>query len=130
MRFLKLIILSSVLAVSSLLACAQSTPQTSPQSTASAAPKKIVEYSLPPDKLEKAHALYLQSVRFDVIDTVYGFLILLAILYFGVAARFRNIAERKSRNKWLQGLIVFPLFILLTSVLSIPSDVYHHHVSL
>src|SRR5262249_1484676 len=76
------------------------------------------------------HALYLQSIRFDVIDTVYGFLILLAILSFGIAARFRNIAERKSQNKWLQGLIIFPLFILLTSVLSIPSDVYHHHVSL
>ena len=54
---------------------------------------------------------------------------LLAILYFGVAARFRNLAERKSQNKWLQGLIVFPLFIIVMAVLTIPSEMYHHHIS-
>src|SRR6266496_724894 len=90
--------------------------------------RKIIEYSLPPDKLEKAHALYLQVVRFQIIDTVYGFLVLLALLFFGVAARFRSIAEKKSNHKWLQGLIVFPLFILTMAVLTIPSDIYHQHV--
>ncbi|HSS96521.1 MAG TPA: M48 family metallopeptidase [Terriglobales bacterium] len=122
--------LSFFLAASCLLVQAQSAPQPSGVQSASTAPKKIIEYSLPPDKLEKSHALYLQIVRFQVIDTVYGFVILLAFLYFGIAARFRNIAEKKSQNKWLQGLIVFPLFILTMTVLSIPSDLYHQHVRL
>ena len=101
MRLAKLAVFVFLLAVSSIYVQAQAVqPQTNP-STASAEPKKIIEYNLPPGKLEKSHALYLQSIRFQVVDTVYGFLILLGILYFGVAARFRNIAERRSQKKWL-----------------------------
>src|ERR1051325_11029476 len=129
MRLFRLTVISAIFVLSSVLIHGQAAPDPSPQS-ASAASKKIIEYSLPPDKLEKSHALYLQSVRFDIIDTIYGFVVLLALLYFGVAARFRNLAERRSQNKWLQGLIIFPLFILTITILSIPSDVYHHHVSL
>jgi len=129
MRVVQLLVISFLLIASSLDAQSQSAPSQSSQPAAvSTQPGKIIEYSLPPDKLEKAHALYLQSIRSEVVDTVYGFLILLAVLYFGVAARFRNLAERKSQNKWLQGLIVFPLFITLTAVLTIPSDMYHHHI--
>jgi Zn-dependent protease with chaperone function len=91
---------------------------------------KVVEYSLPPGKLEKAHALYRQIIRFQFLDTVYGLVMLLALLYFGVAGRFRDLAERKTNNRWLQGLIVFPLFLLTTALLAIPNDIYHHHVGL
>ena len=131
MRLVKLAVFVFLLAVNSFHVQAQAAqPQTGQPSTASSAePKKIIEYNLPSGKLEKSHALSLQTIRFQVIDTIYGFLILLGILYFGVAARFRNIAERKSQKKWLQGLIVFPLFIITTAVLTIPSDAYHHHVS-
>jgi STE24 endopeptidase len=129
MRLFKLVVLSFVVVIGSSLAHAQSSPQSGQESTASTSPKKIIEYSLPPDKLEKSHALYLQGIRFEVVDTVYGFFMLLALLYFGAAARFRNLAERKAQNKWLQGLIVFPLFIILMAVLTIPSDMYHHHLS-
>ena len=129
MRLAKLAILGVLFLVSLLPAQAQSPSSQSKQTAATdTSQKKIIEYSLPPDKLEKAHALYLQIVKFQVIDTVYGFLILLALLYFGVVARFRNLAEKKSQNKWLQGLIVFPLFIITTAVLTIPSDMYHQHV--
>jgi Zn-dependent protease with chaperone function len=129
MRLAQLVMLGFLLTVSSIHAQAQSDPQgTESTVTNNVQSGKIIEYSLPHDKLEKAHALYLQIVRFQVINTVYGFLILLALLYFGVAARFRNVAERKSQNKWLQGVIVFPLFIVTTAVLTIPSDIYHQRV--
>src|SRR5882762_8798620 len=98
-------------------------------SNASSAPK-IVEYTLPPDKLQKAHALYIQSTRLLVVDTVYGFLVLLGLLYFGTVAGFRNLAESITQRKWLQGLIDIPLFVVISSMLTIPSDIYHHHLSL
>ena len=131
MRFAKLAVFVFLLAVSSFYAQAQSAQlqKVQPSTAPGAEPKKIIEYSLPADKLEKSHALYLQSIRTQIVDTIYGFLILLALLYFGVAARFRDAAERKAKNRWLQGLIVFPLFILTTAVLTIPSEMYHHHIS-
>lgn len=132
MQYLKISVLVCLFAVTSLHVLAQpDAPQNNQQAPAdSGHSRKIVEYSLPPDKLQKAHALYLQIVRFQIIDTVYGFLILLGLLYFAVAARFRDVAERKSQNKWLQGFIVIPLFILTTAMLTIPSDIYHQHVRL
>src|ERR1041385_3007191 len=131
MRLAKLAVLGFLLAISQFHVQAQFVPAQSGQQPAAtnSQPGKIVEYSLPPDKLEKAHALYLQSIRTEVVDSIYGFVILLAILYFGVAARFRNFAESKSQNKWLQGLIIFPLFIITLAVLTVPSDIYHHHLS-
>ena len=98
------------------------------QANANSADSKIIEYNLPPDKLQKSHALYLEAIRFNIIDTIYGFLLLAGLLYFGVTVRFRDFAEKKSKNKWLQGLIVFPLFLITTGILTIPSEVYHQHV--
>jgi STE24 endopeptidase len=131
MRFAKASVLFLLFLMSALYVPAQSGPSQPTQQTASAneQPRKIIEYSLPPDKLEKSHALYLTQIRFEIVDTIYGFLILVSLLYFGVAARYRDIAERKFQNKWLQGLIVFPLFIVTMTVLSIPSAMYRHQVS-
>ena len=128
MRFAKFAVFSFLLVAGSLHGQAQSVAATAEPAASASKPRQIIEYSLPPDKLAKAHALYLQIVRFRVIDTVYGFLLLLAMLYFGLAARYRKMAERKSQNKWLQGLIAFPLFIITIAVLTIPSDMYHQHV--
>src|SRR5882672_2341133 len=108
----------------------QSSPtQDSTQVSNNSSTTKIVEYTLPPDKLQKAHALYIQSTRLLIVDTVYGFLVLLGLLYFGTVARFRNLSESITQRKWLQGLIVIPLFVVISSVLTIPSDVYHHHLN-
>jgi STE24 endopeptidase len=128
MHFAKFAVFSFLLVAASVHGQTKAGTANGASSTVNAKAHQIIEYSLPPDKLAKAHALYVELVRFQVIDTVYGFLLLLALLYFGLAARFRNLAERKSQNKWLQGLIVFPLFIIAVAVLTIPSDIYHQHV--
>ena len=88
------------------------------------------QYTLPPDKLAKAKALYDISGRLRVIGTVWGFGVLLAILYFGMVARFRDWAERSGTNSFLQALIVIPLFIIILNVLDWPLAAYGHHVSL
>ncbi|HKF20790.1 MAG TPA: hypothetical protein VKE93_04430, partial [Candidatus Angelobacter sp.] len=54
-------------------------------------------YMLPPDKLAKAKALYDLRIKLLIIGTIYGLIQLLAILYFGVMARYRDWAEKASR---------------------------------
>src|SRR5689334_20977560 len=59
----------------------------------------VTSYTLPPDKLAKAKALYILRGRLRIIDTVLAFIVLLAVLYLGVAARYRDWAERVSARR-------------------------------
>ena len=86
-------------------------------------------YTLPPDKLAKAKALYDLRGRLRIIGTVLSFVILLAILYFGLIARYRDWAERISRSGFGQGLIVIPLFVLTLDILDLPLAAYQHSIS-
>lgn len=99
-------------------AVAQSAPQT-----------QTTEYTLPPDKLAKSKALYDLRVKMLIVGTIYGLIVLLAILYLGIVARFRDWAEKATKYSFLQALIVVPLFLLLTTVLNLPLDAYGHSIS-
>jgi Zn-dependent protease with chaperone function len=101
-------------------AAVQSTPHVSP----------VTSYTLPPDKLVKAKALYLLRGRLRIIDTTLSFLVLLGILYFGVAARYRDWAERVSQWRFVQALIFIPLLLLTIDLIGLPLEMYQHHISL
>jgi len=87
-------------------------------------------YMLPPDKLAKAKALYDLRGKLRIIDTVYGLLILLGLLYFGVAARYRDLAEASGKNRFVQALIFVALFLVTTTALQLPLDAYQQSISL
>jgi STE24 endopeptidase len=87
-------------------------------------------YTLPPDKLAKAKALYHLRGRLLIIETIYGFVVLLAILYFGIVARYRDWAEKAFKYSFLQALIVVPLYSLTTDLLDLPFGAYGHHIGL
>jgi STE24 endopeptidase len=93
-------------------------------------PNKITEYSLSPQKLEKARALYSLSTKLEFLETAYGFAILIVAVFLGAGAKVRDWAERVSQRKWVQGLVVIPVLSTAAAVLTIPGDAYHHHVSL
>jgi STE24 endopeptidase len=99
-------------------AMAQATP--TPQTT---------EYTLPPDKLAKAKALYDLSAKLRIVNTAYSLIMLLAILSLGVAASYRDWAERASRYRLVQALIFVPLLMLTISVLGLPLDIYQQSIS-
>src|SRR5947209_4006095 len=80
------------------------TPSSSPAASAPSGP--TTAYTLPPDKLEKSKALYDLRVRLLIIGTIYGVLQLLAILYFGIMARYRDWAERASSHNWFRMIAV------------------------
>ncbi len=85
-------------------------------------------YTLPPDKLAKAQALS----RFRTLNhfggALWGIVSLFLILQLGIAARIRNVAVNLTRNRWAQGYIFLLLFILLSTILSLPLDIYGQHV--
>jgi STE24 endopeptidase len=90
-----------------------STPAAAAGPTLAATPTTV--YTLPPDKLEKSKALYDVRVKMRFIGTVWSFVVLLAILYLGIAARYRDWAERASNYKAIQilGAVIGVVAILL-----------------
>lgn len=98
-------------------------PATQAQSAAAAA-DVITSYTLPPDTLAKAEALYRTRMVMLVVGTVYGFVLLVALLALRVAPRLRTLAEGVSARRFVQALVFAPLFLLLLDVLSLPIGVY------
>jgi len=94
MRSVTLLILLSLLLTP--IVCAQSTSTASTNQAGTTVEPTITHYSLTPEKLQKAEGLYKIIVVFVTLSTIYGFVVLLALLRFDVGPRFRNLAERLS----------------------------------
>ena len=90
---------------------------------------KVTEYSLPPDELAKARALYETRTVLYLFGMVFGIVVLWVLLRLRVAPAFRDLAERASRNTFMQALIFVPLLALLISIISLPIDIYEQHIS-
>jgi STE24 endopeptidase len=90
---------------------------------------QTLQYTLPPDKLAKSKALYDLRDKLRIIDTAYSLLVLLAILALGIAAKYRDWAERVSKYRFVQALIFVPLLMLTLTVLGLPLDAYQQSIS-
>jgi STE24 endopeptidase len=90
---------------------------------------EVTQYSLPPEKLAKAGALYeIQTVLY-VFGMAFGIVVLWALLRLRVAPAFRDLAERTGKNTFVQALVFVPLITLLIAVISLPIEIYQHHIS-
>ena len=49
--------------------------------------------------------------------------------HLGIAAKYRDWAERVSKHRFVQALIFVPLFMLTLTVLGLPLDAYQQHIS-
>jgi STE24 endopeptidase len=90
----------------------------------------VTEYSLPPDKLAKAEALYKTRTVLYLADMVFGIAVLWVLLKLRLAPAFHDLAERASTNTFMQAVIFVPLLTLLIAVTSLPIEIYGHHISL
>ena len=88
----------------------------------------VTEYSLPPDKLAKAEALYKIRTVLYLITLVFGIIILWLLLKLRVAPAIRDLAEHAGKNSFIQTLIFVPLLMLLIAIISLPIDIYEHHI--
>jgi STE24 endopeptidase len=111
------------------MAQAAPAPSASPAAVQATPATQTTQYTLPPDKLAKSKALYDLRGKLRIIDTVYGLLILLGLLYFGVAARYRDWAEAAGKNRFVQALIFVALFLITTTALQLPLDAYQQSIS-
>ena len=106
-------------------------PQQVLQTTAAAdSSHPLLQYTLPPDKLEKAYALYLLNGTLYFVTTVWGLLVLYLMLRTKFGVRLRNLATRASRFQAVQATIVMSVFVLVLELAQLPFDSYEHHVSL
>jgi STE24 endopeptidase len=88
------------------------------------------EYRLSRDRYEQAVAYSRASytLYFGSYGLVVG--VLLVILWSGVAARYRDWAERATDKRWMQGFIFVPLLLLTVDLLELPLRAYWHSLSL
>jgi len=106
---------------------AQTSEPAGATATAAFAP---IEYHLPPDLLKKSEALYHTRMLTFAVGTIYGIVLLILLLNFRIAARYRDWAERASARRFVQALIFAPLLILTIDVLSLPDNIYRHSLAM
>ena len=101
--------------------CAQaqlSSPQTRTAQNDETVPQQA--YQLPPDKLAKAIAISRIRDTMDIVNGLWGIAVLWLLLATGVSVRLEDWAKRTSRRRWIQGVIFFAAFILITWLADLP----------
>jgi Zn-dependent protease with chaperone function len=93
-----------------------------------AAAPRVTSYTLPPDRDKKARALSKVRLRLTVVNLVYGIAVLLLALWWKLAPKFRDLAERVSSRRFLQALVFAPLIALALDLLSLPTGIYENWV--
>src|SRR5512133_1271896 len=99
-------------------------------STQASAEPPVTSYSLPADKLAKAKTLYTTQVVLLIVETIYGFLVLLFLLRTRVGEKFRNWAESVRRFPFVQAFVFVPPLLLVIGAANLPVDIYQHHMYL
>ena len=91
-------------------------------STPASADKVVAEYAPPLEKYQKAVAYSAERYRHYFVNELYGWLLLLVVLRWRVATKFRDWAEHASACRFVQVIIYAPLLLVTVAVLSLPSD--------
>ena len=90
----------------------------------------LPDYSLSPVDLAKSQHLSAVHETMHFADTAWGIVSLLLLLWLGAIAWMRDTAVRVSRNRWVQGYLFLLLYLFAGFLLSLPLDLYSHHLSL
>jgi Zn-dependent protease with chaperone function len=99
----------------------QTAPQTPPPSDN--APQA---YKLSPDKEAKAIAISRIRNIMDIVGGLWGLAVLWLLLSTRAAAGLEAWAKSISARRWIQGLIFFATFLLITAVANVPLDWFSH----
>jgi STE24 endopeptidase len=87
-------------------------------------------YTLPPDKLAKAIALYHARTAAYFGDTAWTITALWILVRFRAGVVIRNLAARVSSRPWVQGLIAAPIWLTILTLIGLPVDLIMQHVDL
>jgi STE24 endopeptidase len=135
MRFRRrALLLVSLAALLAGLSCAPMTAQAgasapTPAAAASAPANPQQAYTLPADKLARAIALSRIRNTLDIAGSLWGIAVLWLLLATRAWAGLEGWAQRISSTRWIQGLVFFAAFFLITTLASLPLDWIGHHYS-
>ena len=90
---------------------------------------KVTAYTLPPALYRKAHELGQIFFWAELAESVYSWIILLLVLTWRLAPKYRNWAERRSSARFVQALIFGPPLLASIALLNLPLDIAEHWVS-
>jgi STE24 endopeptidase len=99
-------------------------PASSKSDSTTPAPTTILEYAPPPAEFARAKAYSRAHYTHVFVGAFYGFLILLLVLRWRIAAGFRNLVERVSSRRIVQLILFAPLILLTLAILGVPSDIW------
>ena len=88
------------------------------------------QYTLSHDRYQKAVAYSRAAYVLYFLDAFLGIAAAWLFLRLGIAAKFRDIAENVSANRWVQGLVFVPLLVLAIQLCTLPVLLYGHALSL
>jgi Zn-dependent protease with chaperone function len=99
-----------------------------PTATAATAPASAHDaYTLPPDKLAKALALNRIRITLDFAGTAWGLVFLWLLLATRGWAAIERWMQWISSRRWVQGLVFFAAFFVVTTLAGLPLDGIAHH---
>jgi STE24 endopeptidase len=133
---LRLALVSTVVVLSlfnsgSAAAQTSSLPQKQPNPVATQAqPHSEQAYSLPPDKLAQAIALNKIRVSLDIAGSLWGLIVLWALLSSRRAMRLDAWSRGTIKPRWLQGLTFFAVLLFILVLANLPLDAIGHAASL
>ncbi len=91
--------------------------------------EKVTAYTLPPDLYRKARHLAQIAFWGQIVLFLYSIVVLLVILKWRLASKYRAWAEAASSKRFLQAGIFSPLILLTIAILESPGDIGQHWVS-
>jgi Zn-dependent protease with chaperone function len=114
---------------------AQAGPAPGQTAPAAAAPSSSKDgpaqaYTLPPDKLAKAIVLNKIRLTLEFAGTFWGLAVLWLLLSTRAAAGLERWAQRVSLRRWIQGVVFFAVFFVITTLADLPLSAIGHAVSL
>ena len=103
----------------------QAQPSSPPSTTG-----QVQGYTLSPAQEVQAIAYARARHELYFFDVAYSLLLLILLLQFRVAIKFREIAARAGNNSFVQTIVFVPLLLLTIDVLSLPTAIWSHRLAL
>jgi len=101
----------------------------SPTTQTEKAQSEVKAYTLPPDLYEKAVKYSRAQYILYFVGFAWGVIVLLLVLAWKLAPKYRDWAERATKVRFLQAMIFTPILLLTIAVLGLPTDIYGHWLS-
>jgi STE24 endopeptidase len=134
-RLILVVSLSLVCAAYITASSANAQAQSSASSDQSASPgpsrekQPVKNFTLPPEKYDKAVAYSRIQYALHFIGVAYSLIVLLIVMSLRIAPMFRDWAERVSERRFVQAIVFVPLLLLTCDALELPLEAYHHHLA-